>query len=794
MLFTPVAGDGVFAMEMAPHDKALVAVGYRSGVLCVVDVLRGAVRHRLAGHDQEVQCVTWRLSTASTEGVLLASSSRDRSIKVWRVASAAAQDETPPSLERVLTLPKAKQASSYSQAKRLWLPVAWSYDGAPASSKLRLWSGSFDGNLFAWEWEDGAKPQACKPVVVKNGHSRLLFSIASLSPAMRALLDQRAAAPTLLTISMDRELRVWKEGATSAALACQDTLPGLGGHVYGVAYSASREVIAAGVGDQTIRLWNVSAKASEKRLHQAELLWKGLQSKITCVAWSPFERSMLAYGTEDGQLGVFDVESRKSVRFKATHSSQVQSLQWRAKPQLRASDVHASGGTSSSSFVQAMLALESAQADGQSLEDALRDQEATGGATAGSELQVVLWSQDMAKQILESNPSKPETPSRKIMLASCSCFSWNARGDRLAVGRDNGVVEVLGASGGSSETKEFVLAQSFHEHEQAVVCVAWTSSALGDALASGSRDGRIVVFSVGEESRDRGSDGVPSISPRTLDRGVLGVFTGHTNAITSLRWKASDAGSGGSDVRMLASSSLDGTVLVWSVASRAPVSCFRQHVGRVFSVDWLSQFALVSGGEDQTIRVWDYREQTDEVVPSAPAKAARPHPSDKTTLVSLDSAQHAGDEQSSLSVTIKKPSKSKKKANVGVFRTDAAPMALEDSLEQCRQQLGERFGDPPSRAEREAPRHHELARDLHFGAEEQAFTAAKDWERLAQVYLMQGRIGDALRVVAKEGALNDSWLAFAPMAGMDVWRELTTVYALQLESRGDWKNAGMCAR
>ncbi|TYZ67844.1 hypothetical protein PybrP1_010092 [[Pythium] brassicae (nom. inval.)] len=597
-------------------------------------------------------------------GVLLASSSRGRTIKVWRVrpaATATAKDETLPRLETTLALPKPKQAASYNQTKRLWLPIAWScaVDAAPASShnnnKLRLWSGSFDGNLFAREWEDAGPAAAAsadvpatprrpyKPVVVKNGHSRLLFNIVSLPPA------------TLLT------------GATSAALVCRGRLPGLGGHVYAVAYSASREVVAAGAGDQTIRLWSV---ASAKSAHQAELLWEGLQSKITCVSWSLFASALLAFGTEDGQLGVFGVETRKSIRFKSAHATPVQTLHRRAKPMARKAG-------DQSSFAQAMAALEAAQADGQSLDDALRDQEAAAGSArrgaARSDAQVVLWSQDTAKQVLESNADRPD-----------------------ALSNENGVVEVLAASSSAAGLESV---QAFHEHEQAVVCLSWASGAVSELLA------------------------ISSGSPLALERGVVDVFAGHSGAITNLRWTA--------------------------------------HVGRVLSVDWVSEFTLASGGDDQTTRIWDYREhaKTTQLLSTSDVAV---HTSAKTAPISADSALGASDEQKNVSAPVKKASKLKKKSAGGVFRANTKAASLEDSL-----------------------------RRPDFAAAECAFASTKDWGHLAQVYLLQSTIGDALRVVATEGALDASWLALAPMTGLDVWRELTTLYARQLEARGEWKSAAL---
>lgn len=815
-VFTPITGDGVFAMAMAPHDKALVAVGYRSGVLCIIDALQGNVRYRLDGHDQEVQSVVWKAvvplqidNSNSNGGAWLASSSRDRSIKVWRVSR-----EQEPELVQVLTLPKGKQASSYNQSKRLWLPIAWSYEN-DSMAKLRLWSGSFDGNLFAWEWTpttaknagDGSKKPklpACKPMVVKNGHSRLLFNIVSLPPSISIPPAKLANAPSMLSVSLDRELRIWKEGSTSAALVCQDKFLGLGGHVYSVAYNASSQVIACGVGDQTIRLWNVSPKSSLKSLYQADLLWKGLQSKVTCVAWHPFQRSLLGYGTEDGQLGIFDTETKKTVRFKSYHGSQVAVLQWRARhSQPQAQEDQEAGDTSA--FVQAMIALESAQAEGQSLEDALKTQDLSPKKDP-NELLVLLWSQDQQKtQIFESNPDKPDLASLEIKLqATCTSFAWSARGDRLAVGRENGAVEVFAVANGS----EFVSILKLHENEQKVVSLAWSSSSSSSAaaadetvlLAAGSQDGKIIVF-----------DLTPSEQKKTirkkiiasLNEHVVGVFTGHSNAITSLRWNATESKIGGDgDIEiggdgghpatlLLASSSTDGTIQVWDLEKQTRLSCFRHHTGRVLSVDWISQFVLVSGGDDQTVRMWDYRDQREE--DKTLTKTSKPQPqqqqnaADKATKITINQNGHGAElhatksnvaerEIANSSGSVKKAVKAKKKKVQSVLFHSDTPVALEESLRLCTANLQEQ-PPPANTVER-------------FIVEERAYAAEQDWEQLAQVLLLQGKIGDALRLVAKEGVLNASWLAFAPMAGVDVWREVTNVYAHQLDAQGDKKTAG----
>ncbi|KAF1327117.1 Gem-associated protein 5, partial [Globisporangium splendens] len=798
-LFTPIAGDGVFAMSMAPHDKALVAVGYRSGVLCIVDALQGNIRYRLEGHDQEIHNVVWKVPSpsavsgdaASGNGIWFASSSRDRSIKVWKMESA---DQ--PTLEQVLTLPKGKLTSSFNQAKRLWLPIAWSYNSALKANYHRLWSGSFDGNLFQWEWasQDTAaskkKAQACKPTVFKNGHSRLLFNIVSLSPAVGAPESKRKSAPSMMTTSLDREFRVWREASASgSAPTCQNMFLGLGGHVYGVSYNASNEIVAAGVGDQTIRLWNVSPSTAAKNPYQADLLWRGLQSKVTCIAWNPFQKSVLAYGTEDGQIGFFDIESKKNTRFKSSHSSQVQALQWRRKQ----SKLKHADESDKNSFIQAMLALENAQADGYSLEDALADQDlVVGKQRKENELQVLLWSQEKSGHILESNAEKAEMASKKVNLV-CSAFAWGSHPELLAVGRENGVIEIYSCAGTSSSTEiastfdaEFVLVQKFHEHEQKVTRLAW-SAMKPSILAIGSQDGKIIVVNAGGSSEDMHALQKPS----RLNQQVVGVFLGHNGAISSLCWGSHEDKMSGS-FTTLASGSCDGTVQVWHVESNTRLSCFRHHIGRVLTVDWIDAFVLASGGEDQTIRVWDYREQKEMPISAkAPQSANRNARSKQQPTAEIPNTVDLRDEEQVERKTkpsepedqpevIKKSTKAKKKKKVqtGIFHA-STQTNVDESVRHCRHLIAS-----TGRGQQSSVGHLSA-----FEFEEDEYKKEQDWEHLAQVYLLQGKISEALRVVANEGALNASWVAHAPMAGVDVWREVTNVYAHQLDKEGDKKNA-----
>ncbi|KAF0765554.1 hypothetical protein AaE_002976, partial [Aphanomyces astaci] len=84
-LHVPIPGDCIYSIDVCPQRKhhvrghGIVAIGYRSGKLVVVDVTDGSIVTRFKGHDEEIHAVTWRPNNATADAKpVLASSSRDK--------------------------------------------------------------------------------------------------------------------------------------------------------------------------------------------------------------------------------------------------------------------------------------------------------------------------------------------------------------------------------------------------------------------------------------------------------------------------------------------------------------------------------------------------------------------------------------------------------------------------------------------------------------------------------------------------------------------------------------------
>ena len=108
------------------------------------------------------------------------------------------------------------------------------------------------------------------------------------------------------------------------------------------------------VGDQTIRVWNTGHPTD---LYDCTSLWRGLQTKVTCVKWHPVADGRLGFALDDGRVGVYDTFSGRFRMLPGRHAGTVYQLAWRALP--------ASGAGAGAATDEGAVALLSCGADGQ---------------------------------------------------------------------------------------------------------------------------------------------------------------------------------------------------------------------------------------------------------------------------------------------------------------------------------------------------------------------------------------------------------------------------------------------
>ncbi|KAK1264872.1 Protein FIZZY-RELATED 2 [Acorus gramineus] len=153
----------------------------------------------------------------------------------------------------------------------------------------------------------------------------------------------------------------------------------------------------------------------------------------------------------------------------------------------------------------------------------------------------------------------------------CS-VGWAQRGTHLAVGTNNGKVEIWDAL----RCRKI---RTTEGHGLRVGALAWSSL----LLSSGSRDKTILQHDI------------------RAQEDVVSKLTGHKSEVCGLKWAYDD--------RELASGGNDNRLFVWNQHSMQPVLKFSAHTAAVKAIDWSPHMhgLLASGGgtSDRCIRFWN---------------------------------------------------------------------------------------------------------------------------------------------------------------------------------------------
>ncbi|XP_072120245.1 gem-associated protein 5 [Mobula birostris] len=558
----------IFCLSCSPHCEEHVAVGYKDGMIVIIDIHRkGMVVHRLRGHDGEIQSLAWcpqlweegQLPCADTVAetdeqngnhvkeetvrfCALASGSRDQTIRIWNCSKGKGLV--------TLKLPQLKRrgAADLGTKERIWLTLHW-----PQGRPTQLVSSSFGGELLLWHLAKSAKPKwTLLGRSEGQNHNRIVFNLSSVR--------QDDGPELLLSTSMDRDVKCWD----LSTLDCCWTLPTLGGFVYGLAFSpVNVGSLAVGVGDGMIRVWDT---ISLQGPYDIKTLWQGIKSKVTSLCWHPAKESLLAFGTEDGKVGIYEIYSNKSPQISSSyHRKTVYALAW-GPPVPPVTTAGAGDGPA--------LTLYSCAGEGIILQH--------------NPWRLTADAQDINRIIRETNGIKHKLPGR-------SELSWKPDGTVLAIGNDDGSIEIF-------QAPLLTLLCTIQTHHKLINAIRWhhthsTDPELGFLLASGSNNAVVYVHNLRTVLEH------PSGTPTTMTE-PFRTLTGHTAKITSLAWSPHHDAT-------LVSACYDGTAQVWDVLKEEPKCNYRGHAGRLLGVQWSPVEADVvwTGGDDFTVRRWEVSKQ-----------------------------------------------------------------------------------------------------------------------------------------------------------------------------------------
>ncbi|KAM9185379.1 gem-associated protein 5 isoform 1-T1 [Mergus octosetaceus] len=558
----------IFCLTCSPHNENLVAVGYKDGMVIVIDISRKKeILHRLRGHDDEIHCLAWcpvpgeerlpawqdelqeagevpngELSQDATtkKGCYLASGSKDQTIRIWSCTRGRSV--------MTLKLPPTKRrggAIDPAVKERIWLTVHW-----PCGRSTEIVSSSFGGELLLWDLtQSGKRKWTLLGCSEGQNHSRIVFNLCSVKHQDKELL---------FSISMDRDVKCWD----LSTLDCSWTMPSLGGFVYSLAFSpVDPGCLAIGVGDSMIRVWNT---LSMSNIYDVKTFWQSIKSKVTALSWHPTKEGCLAFGTDDGKVGIFDTFSssakNKPPQISSTyHKKTVYTLAWGPPtPPL-----------SSGEGEQPSVTLYSCAGEGIVFQH--NPWKLSGEAN------------DINKVIRDTNSIKHKLPARTEI-------SWKPDGKLLALGNEDGSIEVF-------QAPSLKLLCTIQQHHKLINAIRWhhehgSQPELSYLIASGSVNATIYVHNLKSIVENT------SESPLTITE-PFRTLSGHTAKITSLSWSPHHEG-------RLVSACYDGTAQVWDVMKEEPLCNYRGHQGRLLCVQWspVDSDSVYTGADDFYVHKW----------------------------------------------------------------------------------------------------------------------------------------------------------------------------------------------
>ena len=537
---------GILSLAFSPDG--ILAVGDHNGDVRLYRVVDSQQLLICKGH------INWVVSLAfSADGSILASSSTDRTIKLWDVNTGQCRQTLQGHTNEVFSVafsPSDRIIASGSDDRtvRLWdvttgecLTIlqghtSWAKSVAFSPDGKLLASGSDDCTVRLW---DVSNAQTCQTF---SGHHQGIRAIAF-----------NHDGTILASCSEDRTIKLWDIN-TGKVLR---TLRGHTDSVFSVAFSSDGKLLASGSWDYTIKLWDVGTGRLLKT-------FSGHTNWVLAVTFS--QDNLLASGSYDQTVRLWNIDAGKAFKTIQGYTDQVFSVAFSPDGKLLASggndrtiklwDINTGLLKTLQGHTNWVVSVAFSQCD----RAAPRRERDRIIASGSDDRTVRLWDIPTGECLKIFSGHQGEiksvafSPNGQILASSgndCTVRLWN-----ISTGR---VLNIL------------------HGHTDAVWSMSFSSD--GKKLATSAWDNTIKLWDVTSGQ-------------------ILKTLQGHTNWVVSVAFSP--------DGKLIASSSVDRTLRLWNPSTGQCLKVLQGHKNWVKSVAFSPDGnTLASSSHDHTVRLWD---------------------------------------------------------------------------------------------------------------------------------------------------------------------------------------------
>lgn len=531
-------GDFVTQVSFSPDGRLLASSSFDN----TVKIWRsnGSLLHTLKGHNDKATSLSF-----SPNGKLLASAGGEGNIMLWRIDGNLLKTFNGQSgwINSISFSPDSQILATAGEDKTIKL---WRLDGTLLNTFKghKKWINSvrfsFDGEILASASGDGTvKLWRRDGTLIKTltDHKDRVSRV-SFSP------DSQVIA----SASWDKTIKLWRRDGTLLK-----TLEGDKNTISSVSFSPNGQILVSSGTDNTIKLWNISTGKVIKAL-------TGHLDSVISVSFSP-DGKILASSSRDKTIKLWRFD-KTLVNTLVGHSNWINSLSFSPDGQTIAS---ASRDKTIKLWERNGTLLQTLEGHSDGVNDLSFSPDGELIASGSQDNTIKLWKRDGS--LLQT------LSDRKVGFQAVNSVNFSPDGQTIASAHDDNTIKLWGRNG--------TLLQTLNHHKSQVNKVSFSPN--GQILASASNDNTIKLW-----RRDLNLGRFQNHPFKTLQD--------HKAGVKDVNFSP--------DGQFIVSASVDNTIKLWQLDGTLSQT-LQSHKAGVNSVSFSSdgQF-IISASADRTIKVW----------------------------------------------------------------------------------------------------------------------------------------------------------------------------------------------